>query len=217
LSSTPEFTETQLAAARAKAWHQDGDPLLTFEAARDFITASGLILFAPRSLQLPAPAPSLVEATLGGPNPAPTMAASETARGFVARLTGEGLALPLNLMAVPGDTPDFVVSAQVFSYIFTLRGDKAWKLPPSTSGAVKVSPLSLRVYEVLTERGAGGMMTAPELANELGREVTSGRSSASSRCCNSAARPRCGSFQRDALRRPSRPAPTPVCPPRFRR
>jgi 23S rRNA pseudouridine2605 synthase len=172
LSSTPEFTETQLAAARAKAWHQDGDPLLTFEAARDFITASGLILFAPRSLQLPAPAPSLVEATLGGPNPAPTMAASETARGFVARLTGEGLALPLNLMAVPGDTPDFVVSAQVFSYIFTLRGDKAWKLPPSTSGAVKVSPLSLRVYEVLTERGAGGMMTAPELANELGREVT---------------------------------------------
>jgi hypothetical protein len=172
LSSTPEFTETQLAAARAKAWHQDGDPLLTFEAARDFVTASGLVLFAPRSLQLPAPAPSLVEATLGGPNPAPTMAASEAARGFVARLTGEGLALPLNLMAVPGDTPDFVVSAQVFSYIFTLRGDKAWKLPPSTSGAVKVSPLSLRVYEVLTERGAGGMMTAPELANELGREVT---------------------------------------------
>jgi 23S rRNA pseudouridine2605 synthase len=172
LSSTPEFTETQLAAARAKAWHQDGDPLLTFEAARDFITASGLILFAPRSLQLPAPAPSLVEATLGGSNPAPTMAASETARGFVARLTGEGLALPLNLMALPGDTPDFVVSAQVFSYIFTLRGDKAWKQAPSTSGAVKVSPLSLRVYEVLTERGAGGMMTAPELANELGREVT---------------------------------------------
>jgi len=70
---------------------------------------------------------------------------------------------------VPGDSPDFVVSAQVFSYIFTMRGDKAWKLPPSTSGAVKVSPLGLRVYEVLTERGP---MSASELAQELGREVT---------------------------------------------
>jgi 23S rRNA pseudouridine2605 synthase len=57
----------------------------------------------------------------------------------------------LNLMGVVGETPDFVVSAQVFSYIFTLRGDKAWKQPPSTSGPVKVSPLGLRAFEVLTE------------------------------------------------------------------
>jgi hypothetical protein len=77
--------------------------------------------------------------------------------------------LPLNLLGVPGDSPDFVVSAQVFSYIFTMRGDKAWKLPPSTSGAVRVSPLGLRVFEVLTERGP---MSAAELASELGREVT---------------------------------------------
>ncbi len=52
-----------------------------------------------------------------------------------------GLALPLNLLGVPGDSPDFVVSAQVFSFVFTMRGDKAWKQPPSTTGAVKVSPL----------------------------------------------------------------------------
>jgi 23S rRNA pseudouridine2605 synthase len=169
LSITPEFNETQLAAARARAWHQDGEQLLTLEAVRDYVNACGLVLFAPRSQQLPVPAPSLVEATLGAANQAPTLAETDTARTLVARLTGEGLALPLNLLSVPGDMPDFVVSAQVFSYVFTMRGDKAWKLPPSTSGAVKVSPLSLRVYEVLAEKGP---MTALELASELGREVT---------------------------------------------
>jgi hypothetical protein len=169
LSSTTEFTEEQLAAARSKAWHQTADPLLTLDAARDWINASGLLLFAPRAGQLPSPAPSLVEATLGAANAAPTLAETEAARGLVSRLVGEGLALPLNLLGVPGDSPDFVVSAQVFSYIFTMRGDKAWKLPPATSGAVKVSPLGLRVYEVLTERGP---MSAQELAQELGREVT---------------------------------------------
>jgi 23S rRNA pseudouridine2605 synthase len=169
LSSTQEFNETQLEAARATAWKQTGEPLLTLEAARDWINERGLVLFAPRSAQLPVPAPSLVEATLGAAKAAPTMAETEVARSLVARLVGEGLALPLNLLSVPGDSPDFVVSAQVFSYIFTMRGDKAWKLPPSTSGAVKVSPLGLRVFEVLTERGP---MSASELAQELGREVT---------------------------------------------
>jgi hypothetical protein len=169
LSLTTEFDETQLGAARATAWRQTGDPVLTLEAARDWINACGLVLFAPRSQQLPVPAPSLVEATLGAPNALPTMAQTEVARGLVARLVGEGLALPLNLLGVPGDSPDFVVSAQVFSYVFTMRGDKAWKLPPSTSGAVKVSPLGLRVFEVLTERGP---MSASELAQELGRELT---------------------------------------------
>ncbi len=169
MSTTPEFNALQLAAARASAWHQSGDALLTFDATKDWINERGLLLFAPRAQQLPAPAPSLVEATLGAANAAPTLAETETARSLVARLTGEGLALPLNLMGVPSDSPDFVVSAQVFSYIFTLRGDKAWKLPPSTSGAVSVSPLGLHIFEVLT---TSGPMTAQELASELGREVT---------------------------------------------
>lgn len=169
MSSTTELNESQLAASRSKAWHQDGDAVLTLETARDWINTCGIVLFTPRTAQLPVPAPSLVEATLGAATSAPSLAETQVARSLVARLAGEGLALPLNLLGVPGDSPDFVVSAQVFSYIFTLRGDKAWKQPPSTSGAVKVSPLGLRVYEVLTERGP---MSAAELATELGREVT---------------------------------------------
>jgi len=169
LSSTQEFDETQLEAARATAWKQMGEPLLTLEATRDWINERGLVLFAPRAAQLPAPAPSLVEATMGVAKAAPSFAETEVARSLVARLVGEGLALPLNLLGVPGDSPDFVVSAQVFSFVFTMRGDKAWKLPPSTTGAVKVSPLGLKVYEVVTARGP---VSAAEVAQELGREVT---------------------------------------------
>jgi hypothetical protein len=77
--------------------------------------------------------------------------------------------VPLNLLGGPGDVPDFVVSAQVFSYVFTLRGDKLWKQPPATSGAVKVSLLAEKVYAALVENNA---LTAAELASELGREVT---------------------------------------------
>ncbi len=169
LSSIPEFDGQQLAAARAKAWRQDGNPLLTAEAAREWLGNFGLVLFAPRPLQLPSPAPSLVEATLGAASAGPTAEQIETAKGFAGRMVADGSALPLNLMGVVGESPDFVVSAQVFSYIFTLRGDKAWKQPPATSGAVKVSPLGLKAFEVLTEHGS---MTAAQIASEMGREAS---------------------------------------------
>ena len=129
----------------------------------------GLVLFAPHSEKLGAPAASLVEATLGAANTAPTLEETTVARRLVARLTAEGSVVPLNLLGSPGDVPDFLASAKVFSYIFTLRGDKAWKQPPSTSEGTKVSPLGLRVYEALLAKGA---QSANELASELGREVT---------------------------------------------
>ena len=169
LSSTPEMDEPQLAAARAKAWHQDGNPLLTAEAARDWLGNFGLVLFASRPLQLPSPAPSFVEAMLGAATAGPTTEQIESAKAMAGRLVADGTALPLNLMGMTGETPDFLVSAQVFSYIFTLRGDKAWKQPPSTSGAVKVSPLGLKAFEVLTEHGS---LTAAQLASEMGREAS---------------------------------------------
>ena len=169
MSSTPQFNGDQLAAARSERWHQSGDALLTLEAAREWVGELGLVLFAPRAHQLAAPAPSLVEATLGRAVSAPSAAETETARGLVARMVAEGSALPLNLLGSAGDVPDFVVSAQAFSYVFTLRGEKNWKQPPGTSGAGSVSPLALKVYEALV---AGNALTARELVSELGREVT---------------------------------------------
>ena len=139
-------TAAQLADARLKQWHQQGEALLTIENLRSWINAAGLVLFTPRP-QIASPAPSLVEAVLGAPNPSPTIEQSAEARSLLARLIAEGLAVPLNLLGavngVIGETPDFVASAAVFSYVFTLRGDKAWKQPPATTGAVKVSNLAL--------------------------------------------------------------------------
>lgn len=169
LSSPNLPTSEQLAAARQSQWHQNGEALLTFENLRSWINVAGFVLFTPRPSQLPAPAPSLVEGVLGAPTPEPALADTEQARTLLARLISEGIAVPLNLLGTPGETPDFVVSAPVFSYIFTLRGDKAWKQPPATSGAIKVSPLAAATHEILTKHAA---LSAYNLATELGKEVT---------------------------------------------
>ena len=170
MATTPELHEPQIAAARAQSWHQASEPsnpLLTMEAARAFVEEHGLVLFAPRALG--APAPSLVEATLGTAKPVATAAEADTARTLMARLVAGGSAVPLNLLGGPGEIPDFIVSTSAFPFVFTLRGDKGWKRPPETSGAVKVAPLALRVFELLTERGA---MTVADIVSEAGREVT---------------------------------------------
>lgn len=164
----------RLAAARSKQWHQQGEALLTIENARSFLNAAGLVLFAPRP-QIAAPAPSFVEAVAGARIETPTPAHIAEARSLLARLVAEGLAVPLNLLGVgsvighAGETPDFIASAQVFSYIFTLRGDKGWKQPPASSGAGKFSNLAVAAHETLTRRGP---LSVYELTGELGKEVT---------------------------------------------
>jgi hypothetical protein len=170
-------TAAQLAETRLRQWHQQGEALLTMENLRSWINTAGLVLFVPRP-QIVAPAPSLVEAVLGEPVATPTIEQTTEARSLLARLVAEGLAVPLNLLGAgagtvhagaPGDTPDFVASTAVFSYVFTLRGDKAWKQPPATSGAFKVSPLALATHEALSQRGP---LSAYDLTTEVGKEVT---------------------------------------------
>jgi hypothetical protein len=170
-------TAAQLGDARRKLWHQQGEALLTLENLRSWVNAAGLVLFTPRP-QIVSPAPSLVEAVLGEPNSKPTLEQLSTAKSLLGRLIAEGLAVPLNLLGAgpgtvhagaPGDTPDFVASTAVFSYVFTLRGDKAWKQPPAATGPLKVSQLALATCEALTRRGP---LTAFEVAAEVGKEVT---------------------------------------------
>jgi hypothetical protein len=169
--STP--SADQLAAARLAHWHHNAEPILTINMLRDWLNASGLVLYVPRAAQLPAPAPSFVEGILGAANAAPTLAETEEPRSLLARLIADGGAIPLNLLGSPTgtgtETPDFIVSPLAFPYIFTLRGDKAWKQPPTTSGAAKVSPLALATYNMLAERIT---MSAYDLATQLGKEVT---------------------------------------------
>jgi 23S rRNA pseudouridine2605 synthase len=174
--STP--SADQLAAARLAHWRHNADPILTINMLRDWLNTSGLVLFTPRAAQLPAPAPSFVEAILGTPNAAPTLAHTEQSRTHLSRLILDGGAIPLNLLGNPTgigtETPDFIVSPLAFPYIFTLRGDKAWKQPPATTGATKVSPLALNAYTLLSERAKDAQpgLSAYDLATQLGKEVT---------------------------------------------
>ncbi|WP_433965771.1 hypothetical protein [Tunturiibacter gelidiferens] len=174
--STP--TADQLAAARLAHWHQNTDPILTINMLRDWLNISGLVFFTPRAAQIPAPAPSFVEAILGTANATPNLADTDQSRSLLSRLILDGGAIPLNLLGSPtgtgSETPDFIVSPLAFPYVFTLRGDKAWKQPPTTSGATKVSPLALNAYTLLSERAkdhATGM-SSYDLTTQLGKEVT---------------------------------------------
>ena len=173
MSNLSSPSADQLAAARLAHWHHNAEPILTINMLRDWLNASGLVLYVPRTPQLPVPAPSFVEAILGAPNAAPTLADTEEPRSILARLIADGGGIPLNLLGSPTgtgtETPDFIVSPLAFPYIFTLRGDKAWKQPPTTSGAAKVSPLALATYNLLAERIT---MSAYDLATQLGKEVT---------------------------------------------
>jgi 23S rRNA pseudouridine2605 synthase len=178
LSNLSSPTADQLAAARLAHWHHNADPILTTNMVRDWLNTSGLVLFTPRAAQLPAPAPSFVEAILGTANAIPTLADTESSRTILARLIIDGGAIPLNLLGNPTntgtETPDFIVSPLVFPYIFTLRGDKAWKQTPTTSGASKVSPLALNTFTLLSERAADHAtgLSSYDLATQLGKEVT---------------------------------------------
>ena len=149
-------TPEQLAERRREHWHQTGSPLLTMESLLPWLQSAGLVLFAPRGSQFPSPTPTLVEAVLGAPTPASSVADREPARSLLGRMVAEGTALPLNLLGASGTTPeepDFVVSTAVFPYLFTLRGDKGWKQLPTSAGPFKVSPLAVNTYTVLSDSG----------------------------------------------------------------
>src|SRR5271170_7989203 len=163
------LTSEQLLATRATLWRQKAEPLLTLEDAQAWILQCGLCLFLPRKAQIPAPAPSFVEACLGETNLTPPRAAIETAKALLARLIEAKSALPLNLLGTPGDHPDFLVSTEALPFVYALRGDRDWKHAPGTVGAIRVSPLVAHIWQLLERRG---VLTAGEIQEELGRELT---------------------------------------------
>ncbi len=156
-------------ATRATLWRQKADPLLTLDDAQSWLRQSGLCLFLPRKAQIPAPAPTFVEACLGETNPTPPRAAIETAKTLLVRLIEANSALPLNLLGAPTDHPDFLVSVEALPFVYALRGDRDWKHAPGTASANRVSPLVTQVWKLLEARG---VLTATEIQGELGRELT---------------------------------------------
>ena len=163
------MTREQLQASRAERWHQNGEALLTFDAAQAWLRETGICLFLPRKMQLPVPAPSFVEACLGETNPTPSREAIEAATAMLVRLIDAGDVVALNLLGMAGEQPDFLVTLDFLPYIFALRGDRDWKHDPRTAGTGRVSPLVFEVWKAIERTG---VQTAIEIRETLGKELT---------------------------------------------
>ncbi len=58
---------------------------------------------------------------------------------------------------------------EALPFVYALRGDRDWKRTPGTAGANRVSPLITHVWQLLERRG---VLTASEIQDELGKELT---------------------------------------------
>ncbi len=159
------MTAEQLQRARASAWHQQGNALLTADDAAAWLREAGLALFLPRPAQVAAPAPSFVEATSGEGSSTPLPRAITNATELVHRLLAAGDAIALNLLGSLGDQPDYLATAETLPFLFALRGDREWKRGPRG----KSSPLVVEVWKQLDRDGA---LTADEIKDRLGRQLT---------------------------------------------
>jgi hypothetical protein len=159
----------QLQAARAAHWRQQNNPLLTLEDAERWLAQHPLCLFLPRRAQLPAPAPSFVEACLGSTQATPDPAAIEHAQALLARLTAAGTVVPLNLLGTASEQPDFLATREALPFVISLRAEADWKRAPQTSSGRRVSPLVIELWKLLDEKGS---LTAEQARDALGRELT---------------------------------------------
>lgn len=159
------MNQQQLQIARAALWRQNAAPLETYDDAAPWFEEIGFCLFLPRHAQFPSPAPSFVEACMGGPSATPPPAAIQKAMKLAMRLIDGGRAVPLNLLGTFSEQPDFLVAPEVLPWVAAIRGDRQWKTAPGGRAA----PIVLRTWEALEKNGA---QTALELREALGREVT---------------------------------------------
>ena len=147
------MTAEQLQAARAAHWRQKQNPILTLEDAESWLEQHPLCLYLPRRAQLPAPAPSFVEACMGSAQATPTAAAIEQAQGLLTRLIASGTVVALNLLGAVSEQPDFLAHRQALPYVLCLRADPDWKHAPQKSSGHKVSPLVLELWKALDKDG----------------------------------------------------------------
>ena len=165
------MTAEQLERARAAHWRQQKNPILTLDDAAHWLEQHPLCLYLPRRAQLPAPAPSFVEAVLGTSSATPGGEPISQAQALLTRLIESGAVVALNLFGAVGEQPDFLVASQALPYVLCLRADADWKHAPEKSSGHKVSPLVLELWKALNDKDRSAL-TAPEARETLGRELT---------------------------------------------
>lgn len=168
------MTSEQLQHARAERWRQTSNPLLTSDDASAWLDSIGLCLYLPRHTHFRAPAPSFLEAASGSPTESPARVALEAATALLHSLTSGSQVVPLNLFGEAGggssDQPDFLVTRSTLPFVFSMIGGRNWKSGPGA----KASPLMQEIWTLLEKDGSHnhGSLTASEIQNALGRELT---------------------------------------------
>jgi len=164
------MTEQDLQQERARRWRVDGNPIRTIEDARSFLRGVGFCLMLPvRSLPV---MPTFIGAYAGSaeglPDAKHAFADPRTspATELMVRLLRERSAYEINFLP----ETSLLVSASLFPFFYTLVGDRNPNAAPriKAQGAT-VSPLSVRVFEAIENRGA---LSKGQLRELVGREMT---------------------------------------------
>lgn len=159
----------ELTERRREKWRANGNPVRTFEAARDFLEDVGLCVMYPEPRQ--SPAPSLMAAWLGRDHSLPIARAA-----FAHPEAAEAEAMKLRLVREhaayewPLRENVLLVAASVFPFFYALAGDRAGRQQPAWSAGQKLSKLSRDAWTEF-ER-ANQPIGEDELRQQLGKGVS---------------------------------------------
>ena len=147
------MNKQQLQSARLQRWSQNNNARLTLEDALGWLRETGLCALAPQATPASHAAPTLLEALHGKPMLATTLEERATLNALLARMVQSKSAVPLLLSGPVGEQPDFVSTLDALPMLYTLRGDRNWRVPPVLTGQRKVSNLALHVWQAIEKDG----------------------------------------------------------------
>jgi 23S rRNA pseudouridine2605 synthase len=166
------MTDTELIELRREKWHLNGNAVRTLDDARSFIESVGFCLMLP----LPAPktllVPTFVGATLGSDEKLPmqrnalTDPRAREASELMVRLLRDKSAYEANL----GDEHNgLLLSASVFSYFYTLAGERNPKQAPRPGPRSAYSELACDTYQIIQRKGP---ISKSKLLEEIGKGIS---------------------------------------------
>lgn len=163
------MTNDELQELRRQKWHTNGEPIRTLEDGRAFMDSVGFALMYP--LHPPVLVPTFIGAYAGTDEGLPTWQKAFTdprakdATELMVRLLRDHAAYEGNLF---GET-NFLVSASVFPYFYSLVGDRNPRHMPKPGTRSEYSTLARDVFTAINKHGA---MSKAQLTDKLGGSLT---------------------------------------------
>jgi hypothetical protein len=147
------MTEQELHQQRMSKWRLDGRPVRTLDDAREFIDSVGFCLMYP--MRPAVLAPTFLGAFAGNNENLPTWQhafadpRSQDATDLMVRLLRSRAAYEANLF---GET-NFLVASSVFSYFYTIMGDRNPRQMPKPGPRSEYSTLAAHAFEQIQKHG----------------------------------------------------------------